>query len=256
MNFLDTMPESCARQRELLRQLLATLSADPAWRWLELSCSLARHAGDELSDVDCGAGAADSAWPDVLSTVPDMVAGFGDVLDTLDQSFGTGGRHFFVQYEDGLQLSFVAMPATTRPGLPPQSVALLDKDGQLAKPWQPATYSASAADVREWAFLGWIALADLVKYLRRGSVWEAYARLDEARTQAFRVHAALNGAAYPGFGLTSILDSAELKVPARAGNTVAGLAPDALRAAARACAEMLRKYESPMPMADYVQSFL
>jgi hypothetical protein len=256
MSFLDTMPESCARQRELLQKLLAALSADPAWRWFELSCSLARGAGDELSDVDCGGGAAESAWPDVLSTVPAMVRGFGVVLDTLEQSFGTNGRHFFVQYADGLQLSFVAMPAASRPGLPPQSVALLDKDGQLAKSWQPATYSASAADVHEWAFLGWIALADLDKYLRRGSIWEAYARLDEARTQAFRVHAALNGAAYPGFGLTSILDSVELKVPARAENTVAVLDPDALRAAARVCAEMLRKYESPMPMADHVQSLL
>lgn len=256
MNFLDTMPESCARQRDLLRRLLAVLSADPAWRWLELSCSLARGAGDELSDVDCGAGAAESAWPDVLSTVPDMVGGFGDVLDLLDQTFGTSGRHFFVQYADGLQLSFVALPASGRPGLPPQSVELLDKDGQLATPWEPATYSASPADVREWAFLGWIALADLVKYLRRGSLWEAYTRLDEARTQAFRVDAGLNGAAYPSFGLTSILDSAELKVPARAENTVAGLDPEALRAAARVCAEMLRKYESPLPMADYVESLL
>lgn len=256
MSFLDTMPESCAAQRELLRQLSAVLAADPAWRWLELSCSLARGAGDELSDVDCGAGAAESAWPDILATVPGMVGKFGDVLDSLDQSFGSSARHFFVQYANGVQLSFVVMPAASRPGLPPQAVALLDKDGQLATPWQPATYSASEADVREWAFLGWIALADLVKYLRRGSLWEAYARLDEARTQAFRVHAAVNAAAYPSFGLTSILDSPGHGVPDLADKTVAGLDPDALRAAARACAEMLRKFGSPLPMADYVQSLL
>ena len=68
-----------------------------------------------------------------------------------------------------------------------------------------------------------------MKYLRRGSLWEAYARLDEARTQAFRVYAALNGAAYPRFGLTSILDSPGLGVPDPAEKTVAGLDPDALR---------------------------
>jgi hypothetical protein len=185
-----------------------------------------------------------------------LVRELGDVVDVLHQPFGTDTTHTFAQYDDGLQLSLVVMPAGTRPGLPPRSVALMDKDSQLATAWRPKSLRAADSDVREWTFLGWIALADLVKYLRRGSPWEAHAKLEAARGELFRVWAARHDVEFPLYGLTSILDSAGLRLPPGVESTVSGLDPVTLRSAARECAALLRAYGAAVPMGDYVESLL
>jgi hypothetical protein len=250
LDFLDSMPAAVGRQRDLLRRLLELIGPDPAWRWFELSCSLSRGAGDELSDVDCGAGVVD--WPTTVATVDGLVRELGPVIDVLHQPFGTDATHTFVQYADGLQLSLVVMPAEARPGLPPPSVALLDKDGRLATPWRPSAYRSSAAQVREWTFLGWIALADLAKYLQRGSLWEARVKLEDARAELFRLWVAGHDVDYPAFGLTSILETAGLELPSGIESTVVGLNPAALRTAARHCATLLRAHGVELAMGDYV----
>jgi hypothetical protein len=48
--WLATMPGPVAGQRSLLESLITTAENEPAFRWLELGGSLARGAGDELSD--------------------------------------------------------------------------------------------------------------------------------------------------------------------------------------------------------------
>jgi len=53
------LPDRLARHRSLLLHLLEEVEADARWRFLELSCSLARGNADELSDVDVGLGAAE-----------------------------------------------------------------------------------------------------------------------------------------------------------------------------------------------------
>jgi hypothetical protein len=95
------------------------------------------------------------------------------------------------------------------------------------------------AAAREWAFLGWCALADLGKYLRRGSLWEARARLEEARVQLWKLQAAAGQVAQPQHGLTSILDFAPGLVAPEMAATVAGLEPAALLAAAQLVARLL-----------------
>lgn len=256
--FLDRMPPAVAAQRDLLGRLLAVLAADPVWRWLELSCSLARHAGDELSDVDCGAGVRDADWPAALSAVEPMVRGLGEVVDLLHHELeGVPQsrwvhRHTFVQYADGCQLSLVVAPASSRPGLPPNAVALLDKDGRLARPVEPAALRASEQQCREWAFYGWQALCDLDKYLRRGSLWEAHQRLEQARERVWQLWAAGHGVDYPVFGLTSVLDT-EVALPDRISRTVAGLDPAALRSAAVAVADLLDSVGPASRFAGYVR---
>ncbi|HEX5493534.1 MAG TPA: hypothetical protein VFX70_03035 [Mycobacteriales bacterium] len=255
--FLDRMPEAVRPQRDLLERLLAVLGPDPTWRWLELSCSLARGAGDALSDVDCGVGARDDDWPGVLSTVEGMVRGLGDVVDLLHHELeGVPQsrwvhRHTFVQYADGTQLSLVVTPASSRRGLPPGAVALMDKDGRLAGPVAPATLHASERECREWAFYGWQALSDLDKYLRRGSLWEAHQRLEQARDRVWQLWAARHGAAYPCYGLTSVLD-ADLPPPGGIGDTVAGLHAGSLRAAALAVAALLGEFGTASDFGRYV----
>jgi hypothetical protein len=52
--WLAAMPARVGGQRRLLESLIAAAEAAPAFRWLELGGSLARGAGDELSDIDDG----------------------------------------------------------------------------------------------------------------------------------------------------------------------------------------------------------
>jgi hypothetical protein len=241
--FLAGMPEAVARQRDLLSRLLAAVEAQPAVRWLELGCSLARGAGDGWSDIDAGAGIADPDWGEVDRYAGPLTTGLGPAAEQIRQQFpGRDGKtcwHYFTLYDDGSQLSLVLMPASWRRGLAPGSIALYDADGLLATAAQPGNLTAGPDILREWAGLGWIALADLVKYLARGSLWEAYQRLDEARTQVWQLWAAGHRVTYPGYGLTSVLDQPGTPLPPGIDRTVAALNPDALRAAAVATAALL-----------------
>jgi hypothetical protein len=234
-----------AAQRALLEHLLDAAEAEPAFRWLELGGSLARDAGDELSDIDAGLGIADSDWPAAVTLVEETIRRAGPVADAFRQRFpgkdGQSGWHLFTLYESGLQLSLVVLPSSWRLGLPPQAVALYDADGQISRPWTPDSAEAGAETAREWACLGWLALGDLAKYLDRGSVWEAHARLEEARAQAWKLWALAISATYPAFGLTSVLDTAGFTLPDGIDATAAGLEPAALLDAAIAAASLLEQ---------------
>jgi hypothetical protein len=237
------MPAGVSAQRELLSYLLDAAQADPAIRWIELGGSLARDAGDELSDIDAGVGIADTQWPTAITAVRDVITRAGPVADQFQQPFGAkegrSGWHLFTLYASGLQLSLVVVPATWRPGLPPLAIALYDIDGQLAPAWLPDAASTTAETAREWACLAWLALGELAKYLDRGSGWEARSRLEEARNLAWQLWALGIGAIYPAFGLTSVLDTAGHAVPAGMDRTTAGLDIPSLRAAAATLAGVL-----------------
>lgn len=241
--WLEALPPALGRHRAVLRRLVGAAEQDPRWRWVELDCSVARGAGDAHSDLDLGLGVAETAWPAALDDVPALAGRLGQVVGLLSHQIAAWGdrphRRTFVQYADGVQLDLVAVPAASRKGLPPDAVALYDPDGRLAVPWRPASISATPADVREWAFLGWVALANLAKYLRRGSVWEALEHLDEARGHAWRLWAVVQGADHPLFGLTSVLDTPGAALPPGIEATVAGLDPGDLHRAALACAAVL-----------------
>jgi hypothetical protein len=88
--------------------------------------------------------------------------------------------------------------------------------------------------------LGWELLPNVDKYLERGSAWEALARLDQARDLALRLWAAGEDTPYPGFGLTSLLDTDPPILPAGLDATAARADLGELAAAAGACAELLR----------------
>lgn len=269
--WLATMPAAVARQRALLERLLDALADRPAMTGLTVGCSLARGAGDAWSDVDAGLAVAEAAWPDAVTEVEDVVRAVGDVADLLSQPwpFGDKGaaRHVFAQYADGLQLSLVVAPGAWWAGHAAVEVVLLDTDGSLAAERRPGSISASADDVREWAFSGWIALADLVKYVARRSPWEALSRLTEAREQVWRLWAVGAGVGYPVFGLTAVLDEPSAGLPPAIEATVAGLDLDDLLAAGRRLADLLDDVsaraavavpatELPRGMAEHVRRLL
>jgi hypothetical protein len=104
------------------------------------------------------------------------------------------------------------------------------------------------------------------KYLRRGSLWEAHARLGHARDQIWALWAAATGAMYPWHGMTQVLDHDPGNLPAGIDATIAGLDAADLRRAAATSAALLTQVstaaaarfpaELPAAMADYVTSIL
>jgi len=158
--WLDALPPALVAHRAVLRRLLIAVERDPRWRFLALSCSVARGAGDVDSDLDLALGAADNAWPGALDDIPALLTALGAVVDLLSHQLPEWGdrphRRVFVQYAGGVQIDLVAYPATLSRGRPPDTVVLNDPDGRLAEPWTPSALRADAATVREWMFLGWV----------------------------------------------------------------------------------------------------
>lgn len=222
---------------EVVEGLRREVSGSDRWRWLELSCSLAVGRGDELSDVDAGIGYVGALLPEELERVgADVVRGVGEVADLLVHElpgWPPEARRFAVEYGNGVQLDLVLMPAGRRQGLPDGSIALVDKDATLAEPWRPPVADPpDLREAREWVMLGWWALSDVAKYLRRGSLYEAVERLGETRQQALRLFAAARGIPYPSFGLVSLLDFAPFELPESLDRTYS--VPDDRAAVARA----------------------
>jgi hypothetical protein len=235
------LPGELFGQRALLDGLLGICAADPVIRYLLIGCSLGRGAADSLSDLDAGMGVAadgeefEAVWPRIHAAV----AGLNGLVDSFSHRLPeVAARHvrIFAQYADRCQLDLVVLPAAPDVRVP-NAVALHDPDGLVtaAAPDPPP----SPAEVREWAFLGWAALADLGKYLRRGSAWEALARLNDARAQCWKVMATADRVPQARYGITSILDFAPGAVPAAMAGTVAGLDLADLLAAGRRLAGLL-----------------
>ncbi|MVA76558.1 hypothetical protein GC722_11050 [Auraticoccus sp. F435] len=206
-----------ARQRswpsgpgELLDLLTAWVARTPWVDWLELGGSLGRGAGDEHSDVDAGVGVTGE---DRLDAVAAAVGSFAPVAAVLREPFGSGSTHLLTVYRDGRQLSLVVMAAEARTGLPPQSLALLDRSGRLSTSLDPARWEPDADRLREWTFLACVGAADALKHARRGSVWRAVRCLEEARGLYLQLVAAQQQVVFAGFGVVS-LENAGRPVPA------------------------------------------
>jgi hypothetical protein len=108
----------------------------------------------------------------------------------------------------------------------------------------------------EWAFLAWFALGNVTKYLSRGSVWEALAALEQARSEFLRLYAANMGVANPELGITSILDTATGDVPPQLADAYPRPEPAEIRRAARVVAELLTAAWERTPFAQWVEAEL
>jgi hypothetical protein len=243
-SWLDALRARLPRHAALIESLLELCRADPRVRVLELQCSIARGVGDELSDLDLGMAVRDDAWQQVADELPEMLRGIAPVVDVLAHAIPEWGtrphRRLFVQYVDGRQIDLVVQPASSVAGRVPGAIVLYDLDGRLAEEREVPSAAATPSDVRAWEVLGWELLANVDKYLERGSAWEALARLDQARDLALRLWAAGEDVPYPGFGLTSLLDADPPILPAGLDATAARADLGELAAAAGACAELLR----------------
>ena len=245
-----------AVQARLAEALLAAVEVDARWEWLELGCSVAEGRGDSLSDLDVGLGHV-GEQPPPTGEVSDMLCGLGAVVD-LSAGLWNGVPRWWVQYEDGGQIDLVALPATSRIGRAPGSVALLDRTGRLGDTFTPQALHASAGDRRGWLLDGWEALSNVAKYLQRGSILEAVEQIHRARTDVFRLWATGEGVDYPVFGLTSLLDAAEAGLPDGIETTYPSADDSAVLVAALATATLLAaagRHADPQlqsPMQEFV----
>jgi hypothetical protein len=212
--FADRLPAH-ADVIDRLRHLVETRDI---WRWFEVGCSIGAGRADELSDIDAGIGYSTELPPDQPEAAGiQLIESIGPTAGHLVHLMA--GRpadtiRLAVEYRSGVQLDLVVMPAANRPGLPDGSIAVVDKDGQLTRPWTPtAAGPPSAEEAREWAMLGWWAVSDVTKYIRRGSLFEAVDCVGEVRSQALRLWAASRRIPYAAFGMTSLLDYPPFELP-------------------------------------------
>jgi hypothetical protein len=237
-DWLAGLPGELAAQRRVMTGLLDLCAATPAARIFLVGCSIGRGAADELSDVDCYIGTIPGADGPVRAAVHAALPEMGDLVDVLDHPYGPYTRTV-AQFAGCVQLDLVV--ATAIRGRRVDEVVLYDPDGRTAGHRVTPADIVTPGLVREWAFLGWEALANLAKYVRRGSLWEALAMLSRARDQIWALWAAARGARYPAYGLSQVLDRDPGDLPDGIEATVAGLDAAELTAAAIAAAALLER---------------
>jgi hypothetical protein len=267
--WLAALPDELTGQRRVMAGLADRCEAWPLVTSLLVGCSLGRGAADALSDIDAalgvdaklgeaGAERVAAAEAMVVAALPEL----GVLVDVLRHRTGATDRQvrrIFAQFADGTQLDLAVVPEADiemrrRGGGAPDFIPLyrvsappdarVPASGGGPGDSQPvggplAAYAVTGDQVREWAFLGWCALIDTDKYLRRGSLWEAHNRLHEARHHIWALWAVAHGAMYPWHGLSQVLDHDPGNLPPGIESTVAGLDAADLYRAARASAEVL-----------------
>jgi predicted nucleotidyltransferase len=238
--WISQLPAELAGQRAILERLLALCEADDDVVWLLIGCSLARGAADSLSDLDVAVGVRDERFAAATQDFRGAMDTLGNLVDSYHHQLpgvATPHERIFAQYADRCQLDLVILAAEASGGSFPRAVVLYDPGARIAEPGERKPVTPE--QIREWAFRAWCALADLGKYLRRDSRWEALEQLHQARSQLWQLTAAAGAVPDPQYGLTSILDFAPGAMPAEMAGTVADLDPARLLAAARRLAALL-----------------
>lgn len=208
-SWIEQLPAELQPQKDLLSGMLALCRSDPEIAWLLIGCSLGRGVADWMSDLDVAMGVRDESFDSSVVRILSAVPGLGELVDCFDHRMaGVAIRHrrIFAQFKDRSQIDLMLIPTSVGHAGVPNSILLY---GPEEEPEDPALAApVPSGTVREWAFLAWAALADLGKYLRRRSPWEARMRLEEARVQLWRLLALADHVPDPQYGLTSILDFA------------------------------------------------
>lgn len=242
--WLDDLGERLPEHAAVLRRLTEYVRRDPRVVQLLVGCSVGRGVADALSDLDCHLSLEAEAWPGGLELIEPLVRSVGEVIDLLHHRWSGAGddhRRTAVQYANGVQLDLMVSPVSGWSGMRPLDVVILHQSREVfVRPWDPARAMPSPDGLREWCFLGWWMLLDADKYLRRGSLWEAHQRLEEARAVVWKLAAAAQRLPFPEYGITALLDADRPVLPDGIAKTAAGIDSAELEAAVRLCAELLR----------------
>jgi hypothetical protein len=263
------LPDELSGQRKIMLSLLDWSEADERVGWLVVACSVGRGNADRLSDLDMGL-AIDVPEADFDAAVADVhqaVDQAGDLIESYHHKLpGVPFTHerIFAQYADRCQVDLVVIPLAQDYGPVKDEVVLYGPGERRTAVFEPRP--VTPVQVREWAFNGWACLADVGKYLRRGSAWEALERLHQARNECWRLLATAADVPNPQFGVTSLLDFSAKPLPAELAATASALDLAGLLAAALALADQLTEVGQaltpelsaalPDAMADYITADL
>jgi hypothetical protein len=252
--WVDRLPAELAAQKALLSGLLEWCRCTPLARFFMVGCSLARGNADWMSDVDVGIGVDDDALDQAVALLKDEMAHLGPLVECFDHRIAgvaSPHRRIFAQYADRSQVDLVVQPASQARFSP--GTVLYDPEGR-AGPVTAGGFQAGPEDVARWAALAWAALADVGKYGRRGSAWEAHGRVEEARAHFWRLLAVAEGVAEPEYGITSLLDAQPRpRLPGQVAATVAGPDLQEVIAAATALGRLLEEVQGRLrAQGDYV----
>ncbi|HXW44940.1 MAG TPA: hypothetical protein VEL03_09145 [Streptosporangiaceae bacterium] len=245
--WIDRLPEELAGQKAIMRRLLAVCESDARIRWLAIGCSLGRGNADRLSDLDMALGVRDDEFDAAIADVRAAVDGLADLVESYHHLLaGVSGQHerIFAQYADRCQLDLVVFPASTDIGRGPSMLVLYDPDDVIVVAERPGP---TPEQVREWSFRAWCVLADLGKYLRRGSLWEALECLQEARAGFWRLLAVAHAVPDPQYGIVSILDFAPGVVPPEMAAAVPDFDSGRVLTAALVVAGLLSRIGGTLP---------
>ena len=101
-----------------------------------------------------------------------LMENLGDLVESFDYApqFWLPLRHVFAQYRHRTQVDLTVTCAPT--SAIPRVVVLYDPEGAVSLVSDQAL-EPEADEVRVWACQAWVALANVGKYLRRSSPWEA-----------------------------------------------------------------------------------
>jgi predicted nucleotidyltransferase len=242
--WIASLPDPIARQANVLHRLFDAFEADPHIRAFRVRGSIARGTADEYSDIDTRIWISDEDYETTVALLPRLLRSIAPTLDILFET--PGSPYLFVQFADGVQLELSTGRASEATDRDSNVVVLLDRDGMWNQPDEPT----QPWDQGLWLGWAWMALSDIDKHLRRGSLWEARTSLERARSLLLCHHAAVSGIHDPQYGVTSILDYGGSRPPGLE-STVAGLDTAEIRRAALACGRLLATYER-RPFAEYV----
>lgn len=227
---------------EAVTGMLEAARSRPAARLLAVGCSLGRGSGDDHSDIDVALALEPADWAHASALSAEMVHAAGAVMDLYQRREpelrGVLHLRTFAVLESGVVIDLMTRSLDDWHGSrAPDLVILHDPGAVISAVVEPP--AALAEELHEWTWRGWEALANLDKYLRRGSVWEAREQLEEARRQVFRLWAVVQRLPQPVYGLAELLDTSSPVLPPGIEATVAGLDLEEQRRAGLHCAGLL-----------------
>jgi hypothetical protein len=238
--WIEGLPDELKGQRAILLSLLDWSERDELVKWFVVACSVGRGNADRLSDLDTGMGVQSPDFDAAVAAVRRAVDQAGELVESYQHKLpGLAITHerIFAQYANRCQVDLVVIPAADPFGGVKDEVVLYDPGKLRTTKWEPD--EVTPKQVREWAFNGWACLADVGKYLRRGSAWEALERLHQARAEYWRLLAAACDVPNPQYGVTSLLDFAPSAIPASLAATASDVyLTHLLRAAKNLAAEL------------------
>lgn len=266
-DWLSKLPDHLDPQRRVLDQLLTWCEQDPDVRYLTVGCSLERGNTDALSDLDVLIGVRLESVEEILERLRAALRTFGELIESFDHDWtplpNITMRHFFAQYADRTQIDGgVSWSLWDGKNYVPGVIVLYDPEECVTVVGEEQL-DPKPDEVRLWACDAWVCLANVGKYVRRSSFWEAERELASARTNLFRLWALAEAVPQARYGVAAIFDSEAKSLPPGIEKSLPGTSPPDVLAAARyishqliAVQERLQKesgFAMPMSFGDFVR---